>query len=32
VTVAERLGKYDGFASTGEDSCGDMSGVVMEEE
>lgn len=32
VTVADRLGKYDAFASTGDDSCGETSGDVMEEE
>lgn len=32
VTVADRLGKYEGFASTGEDSCGETSGEVMEDE
>lgn len=33
VTVADRLGKYEAaFASTGEESCGDTSGVVMEDE
>lgn len=33
VTVTDRFGKYEveGFASMGNDSCGEASGVVIEE-
>ena len=32
VTVADRLGKYDSEDSSGDESSGDMSGVVIDEE